>query len=254
MNKLFRLDGKTALITGASGDFGQYFADVLGRAGARVILASRNPEKLEEKLNELRKKGINASALELNVSDAKSVDLAINNLAKENTIIDILINNAGAIRSGRFIDESDDDVVSIFNTNVHGAARVARAVARQMAARRQGVIVNVGSTAGLRIGGFMSTYGASKAALIHMTQTMALELAGRGVRVNALCPGNFETAMHGKLASVGFDERIKSRIPMRRLGVVPELEGPLLLLTTDAGSYVNGACLVVDGGQTLSWQ
>jgi NAD(P)-dependent dehydrogenase (short-subunit alcohol dehydrogenase family) len=128
---------------------------------------------------------------------------------------------------------------------------VAQEAARRMAGARSGVIVNIASTAGLRAGGFLSSYCASKAALIHLTHVMALELAGKGIRVNAICPGNIETDMQDALH--GFEETLIKRTPMRRFGKPEDLDGVSLLLASDAGRYITGAAIPVDGGQALSW-
>jgi NAD(P)-dependent dehydrogenase (short-subunit alcohol dehydrogenase family) len=128
---------------------------------------------------------------------------------------------------------------------------VAQEGARRMAEMKRGSIINVASTSALRAGGFMASYAASKAGLVHGTRVMALELAGKGIRVNALCPGNIETDMQAALSQ--FDEAMIRRTPMRRFGKAEDLDGALLLLASDAGRYMTGAVITVDGGQTLSW-
>jgi NAD(P)-dependent dehydrogenase (short-subunit alcohol dehydrogenase family) len=128
---------------------------------------------------------------------------------------------------------------------------VAQEAARRMVKRRSGVIVNIASTAGLRAGGSLSSYCASKAALIHLTHVMALELAGKGIRVNAICPGNIETDMQAALKD--FEEALIKRTPMRRFGKPEDLDGVSLLLAADAGRYITGAAIPVDGGQVLTW-
>lgn len=122
-----------------------------------------------------------------------------------------------------------------------------------MASNGGGAIVNIASTAGLRAGGYLSSYGAAKAGVIHLTQVMALELASSSVRVNALCPGNIKTDMHATFEKQGLDDGIKRRIPMRRFGEPDDLDGAVLLLTSEAGRYITGAVIPVDGGQALSW-
>jgi len=122
-----------------------------------------------------------------------------------------------------------------------------------MSALKRGCIVNVASTAGLRVGGFLASYGASKAALIHLSNIMALELAGKNIRVNALCPGNFETDIQNAFEEKGFTGNLIRRTPQRRFGKPEDLDGALLLLTSDAGRYMTGALITVDGGQSLSW-
>lgn len=152
-----------------------------------------------------------------------------------------------------FLAHRDEDLDRVIDTNLKGAFRVAQEAARRMVANRRGAIVNVASTAGLRAGGFMASYAASKAGLIHASQVMALELAGKNVRVNVVCPGNIETDMQSVLTAKGFHDVMLKRTPMRRFGRPEDLDGAFLLLASDAGCYMSGAVLTVDGGQTLSW-
>jgi NAD(P)-dependent dehydrogenase (short-subunit alcohol dehydrogenase family) len=164
-----------------------------------------------------------------------------------------LINNAGILYTERFLSQKLEDMERIFDTNLKGAFLLAQRAAQSMAKGGSGSIINIASTSGLRAAGHLSSYGASKAALLQLTQTMALELARKGVRVNALCPGNFRTEMHLSLQENGLEENILQRIPMRKIGEVGQLDGAVLLLASDAGSYMTGSVVVVDGGQTLSW-
>ena len=166
---------------------------------------------------------------------------------------DILINNAGIIYLKKFTDQEPEEVERLFHINLHGAFFLAREAGRRMAANEGGSIINMASTAGLRAAGFLSSYAASKAALIRLTEVMALELAHKKVRVNALCPGNFETDMHQTFVDSEFDQSIVKRIPQRRFGKSEDLDGAVLLMASDAGRYITGASLTVDGGQTLSW-
>lgn len=130
---------------------------------------------------------------------------------------------------------------------------VAQEAVRRMLALQRGAIVNVASTAGLRTGAYMASYAASKAGLIHLTRVMALELAAKNIRVNVLCPGNIDTEMQATLADRGFRDGMLRRTPMRRFGKVDDLDGAFLLRASDAGRYMTGAVVTVDGGQTLSW-
>lgn len=252
---IFSLAGKTALITGASGSLGTRFGQTLARAGASVILAARDSGRVAQQVEALCSEGFRAVGMRLDVTDPAQIEVAFAGIATDfGGGLDILVNNAGILHSGRFIDESDEEFARLYATNVMGAVSVARRAASAMIARKGGCIINIVSTAGLRAPAMLSTYGSSKAALLHLTQVMALEMAGKGIRVNALCPGNIESEMHSQLAAKGFDERIRERIPQRRLGTPADLDGALLLLASDAGRYMTGSCVVVDGGQTLSWQ
>lgn len=254
LDTLFSLRGKVAFVSGASSGIGLHSAKLFAQAGAFVILAARRADRLAEGVASLRAEGYGAAAVSLDLTDPSSIAPAW--AAAEDQAgqpVDILFNNAGVIYVDRFIDQTLEEVTRVFDTNLKGNFLVAQEAARRMAVRGSGSIINVASSSGLRAAGHMSSYGASKAGLIHLTQIMALELAGKGVRVNALAPGNIETDMHAHFADHGFDESIRKRIPMRRFGQPSDLDGATLLLASDAGRYITGAVLAVDGGQTLSW-
>jgi NAD(P)-dependent dehydrogenase (short-subunit alcohol dehydrogenase family) len=251
---LFTLAGKTAFVAGASSGIGLHTARLLAQAGASVVLAARRADRLSDAVASLRAEGLQANAVSLDLMDPSSIAPAWK--AAEQVLggpVDILFNNAGTIYVERFVDQTLEEVTRIFDTNLKGNFLVAQEAARHMTARGTGCIINVASSSGLRAGGHMSSYGASKAGLIHLTQIMALELAGKGVRVNALAPGNIQTDMHAHFADHGFEDSIRKRIPMRRFGQPADLDGATLLLASDAGRYITGAILPVDGGQTLSW-
>lgn len=251
---LFDLQDRGAMVTGASSGIGARAAATLARAGAAVVLAARRLDRLEEQVNQLREAGHKAHAVALDVSDPTSIDTAWR--AAEAVMqqpIDILFNNAGIIYVERFLRQNVEQIDRVFDTNLRGAMLVAQQAARGMAERRSGSIINVASTAGLRAGGSLASYGASKAGLIHLTRIMALELAAKGVRVNALAPGNLRTDMHESFRAYGSDEGLERRIPMRRFGEVSDLDGATLLLASDAGRYITGVVLPVDGGQTVAW-
>ncbi|WP_020200936.1 SDR family NAD(P)-dependent oxidoreductase [Cupriavidus sp. WS] len=250
----FDLQGRAAFISGASSGIGLHTARMLAEAGAAVALAARRTDRLEAVAAELRSAGHRACAVALDVTDATAIAPAWR--AAEAALdqpIDILVNNAGVIHVARFVEQSPEAISRVFDTNLKGAYLMAQEAARHMVARGRGSIINIASSSGLRAGGQMSSYGASKAGLIHLTQIMALELAGKGVRVNAIAPGNIETDMHAEFAGRGIEEGILRRIPMRRFGKPSDLDGAMLLLASDAGRYMAGAVIPVDGGQVLSW-
>jgi NAD(P)-dependent dehydrogenase (short-subunit alcohol dehydrogenase family) len=254
LGTLFDLSGKVAFVAGASSGIGLHTARLFAQSGAFVVLAARRADRLDDAVSSLTADGYGAAAVSLDVTDSASIAPAWAS-AQDLTgqPVDILFNNAGVIYVERFIDQPLEEVTRIFDTNLKGNFLVAQEAARHMAARGSGCIINIASSSGLRAGGHMSSYGASKAGLIHLTRIMALELAGKGVRVNALAPGNIETEMHTHFADHGFDESIRKRIPLRRFGQPSDLDGATLLLASDAGRYITGAVLPVDGGQTLSW-
>lgn len=254
IQSLFSLEGKTAFISGASGGIGLHIARLLAGAGAAVVLAARRVDKLQTEVEKLREDGYRASGVALDVTSLQSITQAWQSAQQEiGAPIDILINNAGVLKAERFLSQKIEDIERVFDTNLKGAFLLGQRAAQSMVERGSGSIINIASTSGMRAAGHLSSYGASKAALIQLTQIMALELARKGVRVNALCPGNFRTEMHLSFQENGLEENIVQRIPMRKIGEVDQLNGATLLLASDAGSYMTGAVVVVDGGQTLSW-
>jgi len=244
------LTGKTALVTGASGGLGLHFAKFLAAHGASVILSARRLTALDQACGEIRAAGGLAQALEMDVSRAESVTAAFAALPGP---LDILINNAGVTTTARAQDLDEAVWDSILDTNLKGAFLVAQAAARGMkAAGRSGAIVNVASILGMRVAGSVSPYAASKAGLIHLTKALALEWARDKIRVNALCPGYIETDLNRDFFASEAGQTLIKRIPQRRLGKPEELDGALLLLCSDAGSYITGSVIAVDGGHLVS--
>ncbi len=251
---LFNLRGKTALITGASSGIGLHVARLYASAGAAVALAARRVDRIEAAARELRDAGHSACAVPMDLLDDDSIGAAMD--AAESQLgkpLNLLFNNAGVLYAARFVDQDMAEVDKVFDTNLRGNFRVAQEAARRMSQHRDGVIINVASTAAFGTGAQLSSYCASKAGLAHMSRIMALELAPRGIRVNALCPGNFETDMADTFRDKGFDQNLIARTPLRRFGQLPDLDGAALLLASDAGRYMTGVALPVDGGQLLSW-
>lgn len=243
------LTGKTALITGASSGFGAHFAKVLSGAGARVVLAARRTEPLERLAAEIAAAGGEARALVLDIRDLKSV----RRVAAEAGAVDILINNAGVGITKPVLDQGEEDWNFVLDTNLKGAFLMAQEVARGMVAVGQGgSIVNIASILGLRQGGQVSTYAISKAGLIQMTKQLALELARYNIRANALAPGYFGTEINADFFATDAGKALIKRVPMRRLGELGDLDGPLLLLASDASRFMTGAVIEVDGGHLLS--
>ncbi len=249
---IFSLQGRTALITGASSGIGLHIAGVYARAGARVVLAARRHDRIEAAVDELRRSGHQASGVYLDVTQTDSISAAFDTVEQElGAPLDILFNNSGVLYSKSFLEQEEREISRIFDTNLKGAMLVAQQAARRMSAAGHGVIINIASTAGLRAGGSLSSYCASKAALIHLGNVMALELASKGIRVNTICPGNIETDMQASLKD--FEKALIKRTPLRRFGKPEDLDGVALLLASDAGRYMTGTAIAVDGGQTLTW-
>lgn len=251
---IFDLSGKAAFVTGASSGIGLHIAQMLARAGAAVALGARRTDKLEAAVAALKGEGRNACAVPLDVTDPDSITAAVASAeAQLGQPLDILFNNAGIVYTERFLSQTVAEIDKIFDTNLRGAFLVMQTVAKGMVQRRSGSIINISSSSGLRTGGYMSSYGSSKAGLIHLSGIAALELASKGVRVNTICPGSMQTEMMATFDEHGLTENVIKRIPMRRVGAVAELDGVTLLLASAAGSYITGAVIAVDGGQALSW-
>jgi NAD(P)-dependent dehydrogenase (short-subunit alcohol dehydrogenase family) len=251
----FALDlaGRSALVTGASSGLGRHFGLTLARAGAGVALAARRRESLDAVADEIVRAGGRAIAVPMDVGDGQSIRSAMAEAHASLGRLDILVNNAGVTITKPFVDVEESEWDRVLDTNLRGAFLVAQAAARIMQGQPDGgVIVNVGSILALRVTAQLPAYVASKAAIVHLTQAMALELARHRIRVNALCPGYIETDFNREFFASDAGKAMIRRIPQRRLGRVEDLDGPLLLLCSDAGAYINGAVLAVDGGHLVS--
>jgi len=253
MSYAISLHGRSALITGASSGLGRAFAGMLARAGAAVALAARRRDSLEEVRQDLETAGARAIAVAMDVTNAGSVAEAVASAAQGLGKLDILVNNAGVSLTKPFLDLSESEWDQQVDTNLKGAFLVAQAAAKIMREQASGgAIVNIASILGLRVAGQVAAYLTSKAGILHLTKGMALELARYRIRVNALCPGYIETDLNRSFFASDTGSALIKRIPQRRLGQVSELEGPLLLMCSEAGSYMTGAVLAVDGGHLVS--
>ncbi len=246
---IFRLDGKRVFITGASSGFGAHFADVLAAAGATVVLGARRAGKLEETAARVRAAGGKAETLKLDVSSEASVKAAFDAMPAP----DVVINNAGINIEASTLDLTGDEWDRVVNTNVKGMWMVSReAIRLWINEKRPGNIINIASILGLRVQSQLAVYTASKAAAIQLTRSLAIDYARHNIRVNAICPGYFETDINRDWFRTEGGQKMIKRVPFRRLGNLPELDGPLLLLASDASSYMSGSCVVVDGAHTQS--
>ncbi len=249
----FDLTGRVALVTGASSGLGRHFAGVLARAGASVALAARRVDSLGAVAAEIEAAGGRAIAVRLDVSEAASVREAVAATVAQLGGLDILVNNAGTTATKPLLELTEADWDSVLDVNLKGCFLMAQEAARAMVqAGRGGAIVNVASILGFRVAAQLAPYIASKAGLVRLSQAMALELARHRIRVNALCPGYIETDINQAFFATPPGEALVKRIPQRRLGRKEELDGPLLLLCSDAGSYITGAALAVDGGHLVN--
>jgi NAD(P)-dependent dehydrogenase (short-subunit alcohol dehydrogenase family) len=246
----FRLDGKVALVTGASSGLGRHFARTLADAGARVVVAARRVDRLSALVAEL---GDAALALPMDVTDTTSVRAAFDALAARGLLADLIINNAGVAVSRPLLEQSEADYDEVLDTNLKGAWLVTQAAAQRcVAAARPGTVVNIASITGERVAGGVAPYCASKAALIQLTRALALELAPRGIRVNALSPGYVATELNRDFLASPAGQKLMARIPQKRFGEPSDLDGALLLLASEAGRFMTGSVLAVDGGHLVS--
>ena len=253
MDTLFRLDARHALVTGASSGLGRHFAGVLAAAGARVTVAARREAALDETVQGMRTTGGEAGSVRMDVTDAGSVERAFTQAEAQFGPVDILINNAGVTGTRAALDMTDSDWSSVIDTNLKGSWVVAQHAARRMVHHGiGGAIVNIASILGERVAGGVAPYAISKAGVIQMTKALALEWARHKIRVNALAPGYIETDLNEAFFTSDAGRALIRRIPQRRLGEARELDGALLLLASDAGSYMTGSVLAVDGGHLVS--
>jgi 3-oxoacyl-[acyl-carrier protein] reductase len=242
-----RLDGRTALVTGASQGIGEAIARRLAERGARVILASRSEERLAALATELRESGGEAVALALDVSQPEAVDERLKQLPEGFADVDILVNNAGITADNLLARMSLDEWQRVLQTNLTGAYAVTRALVRGMMKRRWGRIISVSSVVGLMGNAGQANYAAAKAGLIGFSKSLARELASRGVTVNVVAPGFVETDMTGALPEATRKE-LEGSIPLRRIGSAAEIAAACAYLASDEAAYVTGHTLNVSGG------
>ena len=249
----FDLDGRTALVTGASSGLGRHFALTLAAHGASVALAARRVERLEVLAGEIRDAGGAARPVRMDVTDARSVEDGLDSVQDALGVPDVLVNNSGIARPASILDVTEDDWAGVIGTNLEGAWRVAQGTARRMVdAGRAGTIINVLSILAFGVARGLGPYAASKAGLLQLTRTMAMELARHRVRVNAIAPGYVLTEMNREYFASEAGQVMTKRIPQRRIGDPSELDGALLLLASDASSYMTGSTIVIDGGHLAS--
>jgi NAD(P)-dependent dehydrogenase (short-subunit alcohol dehydrogenase family) len=249
----FSLQNKVAIVTGASSGLGAHFAAVLAEAGAKVALLARRKRQAQEVAAAIEAQGAVAAAFVADVTDRDSIMRALRDIEAELGPADILINNAGLHAGGSAMELKPEDWDAILDTNLKGAWLFTQLTAqRWMESRRPGVVVNIASILGIGVGRGVMPYGVSKAALIHMTKTLAREWARHDIRVNAIAPGYFPTELNRDFLESPAGQAMVKSIPQRRIGRLEDLDGPLLLLASSASAYMTGSILVVDGGHLLA--
>ena len=253
MSGIFDLTGRHVLVTGASSGLGRHFAGLLGRAGARLTLGARRAEALARTVSTVEAEGGQAQAVVMDVADRAGIEAALDAAEARFGPVRVLVNNAGITVTTPTLDLTEAEWDGVIDTNLKGVFLVAQATARRMvAAKGGGSIVNVASILGLRVAGGLAPYAASKAAVLQLTKSMALDWARHGIRVNALAPGYVRTELNGAFFDSEPGKALIKRVPQRRLGEAGELDGALLLLASDAGSYMTGSVIAVDGGHLVS--
>jgi 3-oxoacyl-[acyl-carrier protein] reductase len=250
--EMFDLKGRVALVTGASSGLGVQIARALADNGAAVALVARRVKRLDTVKAEIEAKGGKAVAIAADVTDRAAITRAFDAAEKTFGTVTILVNNAGIAHGGRAVEMTAEEWRKVLGTDLDAVFFWAQEAARRMlAVKKQGTIINIASVLGLAVAKGAVAYAAAKAGVVQLTKALAVELAFKGVRVNAIAPGWFVTEINDKYLNSEAGTAIKREIPMGRFGKEGDLDGALLLLASDAGSYITGATLVVDGGQVI---
>lgn len=251
---LFRLDGKTAIVTGGGRGLGQHMAEALSDAGVNVVICSRKLEPLQEVQDEIQARGGKALAVACDVTDPDDVEKVVSEAEERFGAVDVLVNNSGATWGAPAAEMPVEKFDQVLRVNVRGTFLMAQAVGRRMIEHgTAGTIINISSIAGI-LGGdpdYMQTigYNTSKGAVISMTRDLATAWAPHNITVNAIAPGWFPTRMSGGLIE-NFEEKMLSDIPLHRFGNPEDLKGVVVFLASPAAAYMTGQTVVVDGGAT----
>ena len=250
---IFDLTGRVALVTGASSGLGQRFAEVLAANGAAVALVARRPDRLEALKRKIEAGGGRAVAIEADVLDREAMLRAFDQAEAVFGTVTVLVNNAGVAHSGRAVELAEAEWRRVIGTDLDAVFFWAQEAARRMlAAGKPGAIVSIASVLGFGVAKGVVAYATAKAGVIQMTKALGLELAFKGVRVNAIAPGWFVTDINRGYLTSPEGAAMTRDIPVGRFGQDGDLDGALLLLVSDAGGYIAGATIVVDGGQMVA--
>jgi len=249
----YSVDGKVALVTGASRGLGRHFSRTLARSGAKLAVCGRSPDLLKSLVQEISHAGGTAKYFILDVTNSGSVTEAVTAVKNEFGNIDILVNNAGIVVAKSALELDEDEWDSVLDTNLKGLWLVAQAVGRIMVKNSTGgKIINIASVASTTVLGKVSSYCASKAAVSQLTRALAVEWARYDIQVNAIAPGYIRTDMNKAFFESATGNRVIERIPQRRIGNPEDVDGALLLLASDASRFMTGSTILVDGGHDAS--
>jgi 3-oxoacyl-[acyl-carrier protein] reductase len=245
-----RFEDHVVMVTGAGRGIGRAIAERFGAEGATLVLLSLEAQELEATAADLGGRGYPTTALRVDVSEPEQVDGAVGRTMSDHGRIDVLANNAGIAWEEPFLEITDIHWARMIEVNLNGMFYVAQRVARTMALRGRGCIVNMSSTNGLAAETKYAHYNASKAGVVLLTRSMARELGGRGVRVNAVCPGYIATPMSESIDTPELMERyVREKIPLGRVGLPGDVAGVFAFLASEDAAFITGQTIVVDGGQ-----
>ncbi len=250
---IFDLTGKVALVTGASSGLGARFAECLAENGAAVVLVARRADRLAALQAKIEKSGGRAIAVGADVCERAAMRAAFDQAEKSFGTVTIMVNNAGVAHAGRAVELPEEEWRRVLSTDLDAVFFWAQEAARRMlAAGKNGAIVNIASVLGFGVDKGVIAYATAKAGVIQITKALALELSFKGIRVNAIAPGWIVTEINRDYLATERGAALKRDIPIGRFGEARDLDGPLLLLVSDAGRFVTGATIVADGGQMVA--
>jgi gluconate 5-dehydrogenase len=254
LQRLFSLEGKVALVTGSTRGLGWAIAQALAGAGAHVVLNSRKPAEAAAKVQELASSGLAASAAAFDVADEAAAVAAVGRIVSARGSLDVLVNNAGVVHRGKFVDVTTEAWREVVDINLTACFVLAREAAPHMVARGAGRIINVGSVMSAVARWGAPAYVSTKHGLAGLTRAVAVEFGHKGVTCNMIAPGFFRTELNrSQQQNPKVSEQVKTRTPLRRWAEPQELAGAAVFLASDASSYVNGLTLYVDGGLTVAF-